>query len=155
MIVNLFFEKKKYKLIFDYNNSVRLLKKYAKSKLINQHNFIDNVINYNFVSSKRQIEINNEHLNHNYNTDIITFNLSDSNDKLYGDIYISLKQIRKNAKRYNADVYQEINRVVIHGLLHLLGYNDKSKNEVKIMRKEENKFLKYINNYVPRGTYGK
>ena len=101
-------------------------------------------LNYNFISCKEQIKINKEFKKHNYNTDILTFDLSNKECELTGDVYISLKQVKKNAKRYSVSLKDELDRVLIHGFLHLLGYNDKTKQEQKVMKKQENKYLDYI-----------
>jgi probable rRNA maturation factor len=101
-------------------------------------------MSYNIVSSKEQIKMNKEFKDHNYNTDILTFNLSNNDCELTGDVYISLKQIEKNSKEYKVNINEEINRVLIHGFLHILGYNDGSVIEKKIMRREENKYLNYL-----------
>ena len=101
-------------------------------------------ISYNFVSSSEQIKMNNEFKDHNYNTDILTFELSNSDCELTGDVYISLKQIKKNTIKFNTHIEEEINRVLIHGFLHIMGYNDGTVIEKKIMRGEENKYLNYL-----------
>ena len=101
-------------------------------------------LNYNFISSKEQIKINKEFKKHKYNTDILTFDLSNKECELTGDVYISLKQVKKNAKRYSVSLKDELGRVLIHGFLHLLGYNDETKQEQKVMKKQENKYLDYI-----------
>lgn len=101
-------------------------------------------LNYNFISSKEQIKMNREFKNHNYNTDILTFDLSNQACELTGDVYISLKQVKKNAKRYHVSLKEELNRVLIHGFLHLSDYNDETKQEKRDMRRQEDKYLKYI-----------
>ena len=75
-------------------------------------------------------------------TDVITFDLSDNNKNLEAEIYISWDRINDNSKKYNEKLDDEVKRVVIHGCLHLIGFNDSTKEEKKIMRKKE---LKYIN----------
>lgn len=101
-------------------------------------------ISYNFISSSEQIKTNIDFKEHNYNTDILTFNLSNNDCELTGDVYISLKQIEKNSKEYKVNINEEINRVLIHGVLHILGYNDGTVIEKKNMRREENKYLNYL-----------
>jgi probable rRNA maturation factor len=101
-------------------------------------------INYNFVSTNEQINMNTEFKKHNYNTDILTFDLSEKECELTGDVYISLKQIRKNTKRYGVSLRDEVNRVLIHGFLHLYGYNDETKEERNIMRKQEDRYLDFM-----------
>lgn len=147
-------EKKKYRIDIDIRLLQKNIEKYYKRKLSTYTQVYQEIyLNYNLVSKKSQRKINYNYLNHNYNTDIITFELSKSNNIINGDIYINPKKVTSNAIRYKTSYYQEIHRVFIHGFLHLLGFNDKTKQETKIMRKEEDKFLKYIvKQNVPRGT---
>jgi probable rRNA maturation factor len=150
--INIYREKKKYLVDIDVNYMRNSLKKYISKKLIYKHHYDSIVLNYNFVSSKKQLLINKEFLNHDYNTDIITFDLSRDENNLVADLFVSLKQVKKNSIKYKTAFYQEINRVIIHGCLHLLGFNDKTLLECELMRKEEKKFLKYFDKNVPRGT---
>ena len=83
------------------------------------------------------------HLNHDYYTDIITFDYSIEN-KISGDLLISIDRVKENAKNFSVSFSQELNRVVIHGVLHLCGYKDKTEDEKKQMRNLENKYLKSI-----------
>jgi rRNA maturation RNase YbeY len=102
-------------------------------------------LNYIFCSDKYLRKINRQYLNHNYFTDIITFSASESDHKIIsGDIYISIERVRYNAKYYGAKVNEELHRVMVHGLLHLCGYNDQTENEKKIMRHKEELYLKKI-----------
>jgi len=91
----------------------------------------------NLVNSEEMKKINSKYLNHNYSTDIITFNYAESND-LDGEIYISIDDAASNAKRYGVSFFEEVLRNVIHGFLHLLGYDDKQKKEKVIMKRLEN-----------------
>lgn len=93
-----------------------------------------------FITDKELLEINKEYLNHDYFTDIITFDLRDkeSND---AEIFISIDRVRENAINYNVTENEELSRIVIHGLLHLSGLKDKTEEDSKIMRSAENKFL--------------
>ena len=93
-----------------------------------------------FCSDEYLLEINKKHLNHDYYTDIITFDYCV--DKIVsGDLYISIDRVKDNAKAFNETFMNELNRVVIHGVLHLCGYNDKTDSDQKIMRNLENKYL--------------
>ena len=145
MKVNVFYEKKTYKCVIDFKKLITLLKLYAETELSNSHSYKDVEVSFNLISRREQKRINRTFLNHDFNTDVITFNLSEDSKALIGDVYISLKKVRKNAYKYNVGVYEEIHRVFIHGFLHLLGYDDKSLKDRKIMRIEENRFLKYVN----------
>ena len=93
-----------------------------------------------FCSDEYLLEINKKHLNHDYYTDIITFDYCV--DKIVsGDLYISIDRIKGNATTFNESFINELTRVVIHGVLHLCGYNDKTEADQKIMRNLENKYL--------------
>lgn len=98
---------------------------------------------YHFVSREMIREINVNHLNHNYETDVITFDYCSFN-KIEGDIYVCLDVIEDNAKRFQEEASRELYRVLFHGLLHLLKYNDTTDEERVIMRQEEDKCLKMI-----------
>lgn len=99
-------------------------------------------INYIFCDDEYILKINMEYLNHSYNTDIITFDNSENN-KISGDIYISLDTVAENAKEYNTDD-TEIYRVIIHGILHLVGLKDKSPEEFNNMKRAENDALSML-----------
>lgn len=96
-------------------------------------------ITYYFVSDDELLEINKSHLNHDYYTDIITFDYS-TNRKLEGEIYVSIDRVRDNGK----DFIVELIRVMSHGVLHMLGFKDKSEEDIKEMRRMENKWIDYI-----------
>ena len=98
-------------------------------------------VNYVFCSDKRLLEINRKFLKHDYYTDIITFDLSES-DKVSAEIYISLDRVRDNAKTVGTTIQSELHRVIFHGALHLCGDGDKKKEEVRIMREKEDQYLK-------------
>lgn len=95
----------------------------------------------NIVSSNIVLELNKKYLKHNYNTDIITFNYSSDRTKLEGEIYISLEDAKENSQRFNTSINEELKRLLIHGVLHLLGYDDSTKVEKRKMTQLENKYL--------------
>jgi len=97
-------------------------------------------LNYIFCTDKRLLEINKQYLNHDYYTDIITFDLSESKS-VEGEIYISIDRIKANARILNISIRDELRRVMIHGALHLCGYRDKTKAEKLIMRNREDHYL--------------
>lgn len=102
-------------------------------------------INYIFCSDKRLLEINQQFLRHDYYTDIITFDLSET-DATQAEIYISIGRVKDNAKTEGVSFKSELHRVIFHGALHLCGYKDKSKAETSIMRvMEESYLLRYFN----------
>lgn len=90
-------------------------------------------IAYVFCDDAKILEVNRQYLGHDYYTDIITFDYCDD-DKLSGDIFISLDTVKSNSVTYGTDYYDELTRVIIHGILHLCGYKDKSDDESKAMR---------------------
>lgn len=97
-------------------------------------------IGYMFVNDEKMLEVNNEYLGHDYYTDIITFDY-DEGDLLNGDLVISLDTVRTNAELFHKSYEDELNRVIIHGILHLCGINDKGPGEREIMEANENKAL--------------
>ena len=120
----------------------RKIKEWLNAIAFEENNKIEN-LNFLIVDDKRMIHFNKTYLNHNYPTDIITFNTSE-NKKISGDVIISLERVEENAKEYKVELEEELWRVMAHGLLHLLGYNDKSKEEKEKMRKKENYYLNKI-----------
>ncbi len=97
-------------------------------------------INYIFCSDKRLLEINQQFLRHDYYTDIITFDFSET-DATQAEIYISIDRVKDNAKTESVSFKSELHRVIFHGALHLCGYKDKKKGERKIMREKEGLYL--------------
>lgn len=97
-------------------------------------------IGYLFCDDEKILEVNNEYLGHDYYTDIITFDY-DEDDVINGDLVISLDTIRTNAEKFGKTYEEELHRVIIHGILHLCGINDKGPGEREIMEAAENKAL--------------
>lgn len=98
-------------------------------------------IAYIFVDDEKILEVNRQYLQHDYYTDIITFDYSED-DVISGDLFISLDTVRTNAEQVGATYEQELNRVIIHGILHLCGINDKGPGEREIMEAAEDSALK-------------
>lgn len=96
-----------------------------------------------FCSDDYLLEMNKKHLNHDYYTDIITFNYVDDN-LISGDLFISIDRIKENASNFGVTFSEELYRVVLHGVLHLIGYNDKTDDEKKEIRQKENYYLSKI-----------
>ena len=94
-------------------------------------------ISYIFCSDNKILEINKQYLNHDYFTDIITFDYT-SDDLISGDIFVSIDTVKSNAEKFETDFIDELYRVIIHGILHLCGIKDKSPNERAVMEKNEN-----------------
>ena len=101
-----------------------------------------------FCSDKYLLDMNCKHLNHDYYTDIITFDYT-TEEAVSGDLFISIDRVLENASDLSVDFRTELNRVVVHGVLHLLGFGDKHPEEAKRMRKLEDQALLLI---VPRET---
>ena len=99
---------------------------------------------YIFCNDEKILEVNREYLQHDYYTDIITFDYTEEN-VISGDLFISLDTVRTNAEQFNQPYERELHRVIIHGILHLCGINDKGPGEREIMEAEENKALALIN----------
>lgn len=116
-----------------------LLKKIAKKE-----GHKTQTINYIFCNDKYLLNMNKQYLHHNYFTDIITFDNSIEKNIIEGDIFISIDTIKKNAVKFKTTIQNELHRVMIHGLLHLIGYKDKSKKEKEQMRNMEDKYLEII-----------
>lgn len=101
-------------------------------------------INYIFCSDEYLLSINKEHLDHDYYTDIITFDLSEDKNIIESDIFISIDRVKENAITNNINFDTELYRVIIHGLLHLVGFNDKTEEQKIIMREKEDACLSLL-----------
>lgn len=97
-------------------------------------------VSYIFCSDEKILEINKEYLQHDYYTDIITFDYTDEN-LISGDIFISLDTVKSNSEQFNTDYSEELHRIIIHGILHLCGIDDKGEGEREHMTECENKAL--------------
>lgn len=133
-MINIFFEETPE---FDFTN---LKIEQNIEKLAESENRTLGDISYILCSDNYLLEINRQYLNHDYFTDVITFDYSEDN-VISGDIFISVDTVADNAKEYNVTFEKELERVMVHGVLHLVGYNDKSDSEVKQMRAKENQYL--------------
>jgi probable rRNA maturation factor len=106
------------------------------SRIILSENKTEGEINYIFCNDEYLININNEYLNHDTYTDIISFDYS-VGDLIQGDIFVSTERVAENAIEFNVPFENEIKRVLSHGVLHYCGYKDKSEKDVKVMRQKE------------------
>ncbi len=111
------------------------------TKIINEYSRITGDINYLFCDDSYILEVNKRYLNHNYFTDIVTFDYCKSNI-ISGDLIISIDTVKTNSLLYNTTFTEELLRVIIHGILHLVGFKDHTDDEKKQMRELENKALK-------------
>lgn len=99
-------------------------------------------LSYVFCSDRYLLGINRGYLDHDTLTDIITFDYTENANSLEGEIYISVPRVRENAHTLGTDFDTELHRVIIHGVLHILGYKDKSERDKQAMRAAEDKYLK-------------
>ncbi len=98
-------------------------------------------LSYVFVSDDQLLSMNQEKLKHNTYTDILTFDLSDKPNELSGEIYISLDRVRENSVLFGVTFANELKRVMVHGVLHLIGFNDSTDEEKNEMRKKEEYYI--------------
>jgi len=117
----------------------RNIKNWINNTVVNENKLVGE-IQYIFCSDNYLLKINKKFLDHDYYTDIVTFDYDEKNI-ISGDIYISIDRVKENAKIFEVDFNNELLRVIIHGILHLIGYNDKSDIEKNIMRNKENYYL--------------
>ena len=130
---------------FVYNTDFRLANKEIFSRWLisvaNDEGFLIDTLVFLFVDDKEILEMNKKFLKHDYYTDVITFGeLKDK--KISGDIAISIERVLDNSKTYGVEFEDELKRVMAHGLLHIMGYNDKASSDKSIMSEKENKAIK-------------
>ncbi len=101
-------------------------------------------ISFIFCSDNYLLVVNKQYLNHDYYTDIITFDYVQGT-LVSGDIFISVERVRENSLEFNTTFEDELNRILIHGILHLLGYKDKTRKDKLLMTRKENIYLKLLN----------
>jgi rRNA maturation RNase YbeY len=132
-------------ITFNYENDFTLLQEQTYDEwigaIIKSESKSLGEINYIFCDDDYLLDINIKHLNHDYYTDIITFNYCEG-DLISGDLFISSDRVKDNAQTYQVSFEEELLRVMSHGVLHLIGYNDKSEAEELIMRKKEDEKIK-------------
>ncbi len=133
--INFFFEDIKYRI-----RNKTLLRTWIHNSIINEGSELEE-INYIFSSDKFLLNLNIEYLSHDTFTDIITFQYNEGSTHLHSDIFISIDRVRENSKTYNQRQLDEFHRIMIHGVLHLLGYEDKTKSKKEEMTAKENYYL--------------
>jgi probable rRNA maturation factor len=121
----------------------RKLYKWIEETIVSEKRVVDQ-ISIILCSDEYLLEINKKFLEHNYYTDIITFDYSEGKF-ISGELYISIDRLKENASTFNTEFTTELYRVIIHGVLHLCGYADKTTKEASIMRKKEDAKLKLLN----------
>lgn len=103
-------------------------------------------VNIIFCSDNYILDVNMQYLQHDYFTDIITFDYCEGK-VLSGDLFISIDSVRENASFFGTEFKDELNRVIVHGLLHLIGYDDHFEEDIKVMRSKEDYYLSFRNNF--------
>lgn len=124
-------------------NKRRIYKKWIL-RVIELHAKSTGSINIIFTSNEYLLSVNQKYLNHNYYTDVIAFEYNEENI-ISGDIFVSVEQVNINQANYDSSFDLELGRVVIHGVLHLLGFNDSTKEESEEIRSKEDEALKLLN----------
>ena len=132
--INFFQEEIRFKLAHP-----RITSRWIRAVVSSEKNKIT-FLNFIFCSDAHLKKINVDYLHHNTFTDIITFDYSDP-DGIQGDIFISIERVKENAKKFETQFQDELHRVMVHGVLHLLGYSDKTKAAKALMRKKEDAYL--------------
>ena len=121
-------------------NEKELLK---TTQVVDSEGFKKGELTVVFCSDPYLLNLNKQHLNHDYYTDIITFSYVEG-DVISGDLFISIDRVSENAVQEGVTKSNELSRVLIHGLLHLCGYNDKEEEEIKVIRQKEKQYLSVI-----------
>jgi probable rRNA maturation factor len=137
-MIELFFED-----VLEFNLSVDDINIWLTGVCVSENKFLGDV-NIIFCSDEYLLQMNIEHLNHDYFTDVITFDYSE-HDSISGDLFISIDRVKENALDFNTIFNHELLRVIVHGVLHLLGYKDKSEEDILLMRSKENFYLVSVN----------
>ena len=110
-------------------------------KRVKIEGFSIETLTYVFCSDKYLLKMNKDFLSHNYYTDIISFDLSETPGNLIGEVYISVDRVKDNAKTHGTSLKEELHRVIFHGALHFCGYKDKKTADAKKMREMEDRWL--------------
>ena len=116
------------------------------SSIVKDHKYEIQDLNYIFCSDDYLHKINVEYLDHDDLTDIITFDNSETPNTIEADIFISIERVKENASNFKVSFHDELHRVLVHGLLHLLGFGDKTNDQKDIMRKNEDACLSLLSN---------
>lgn len=137
MSIRIFYDETNFRFK-DWKKTVKIIQ-----EVIAKEEKISGDLNFIITNDKNLKEINIEFLEHDYNTDVISFNYNEGNS-VTGEVYISLDRVRENALNYNVSLKEELLRVIIHGVLHLVGYNDSTEEERREMRKLEDFWMRSV-----------
>lgn len=135
MPIRFFYEDVKFRL-----SKTTDIRSWIKQVIILEHR-TSGELNYIFCSDSELGGINSQFLNHDTYTDIITFDAKEEDGQIQGDIYISIDRVKENASKFKTEFTSELHRVMIHGVLHLVGYTDKTKSAKQMMRAKEEAYL--------------
>jgi len=124
-------------------NNKKILRQWVE-RIIQSHNKVLQSINYIFCSDEYLHKLNRNRLDHDTLTDILTFGISNNSNEIEGDIFISTERVRENSIDFGHSFEKELHRVMIHGVLHLLGYSDKTKDQKSVMRETEDASLSLL-----------
>ncbi len=130
----------------EYTQTLTINKKSIRQKIVDliiSEGKMEGEISIIFCTDDYLLKINKDFLNHDYYTDIITFNYV-SNDIISGDLFVSIERVKENAKSFNVKFIEELERVILHGILHLIGYDDKTTEQKEEIRKKENYYLRKL-----------
>ena len=137
------------KLKFQIQKKIKINKKWIQivwKKILNDENLFNGIITIIITQDEELRKLKLKFFNQDVFTDVIAFNLEDENDPIEGEIYISLDRVKENAKEFNEKSIDELKRVIIHGCLHLVGYDDDTIEKKEKMTSLENKYINYMQN---------
>lgn len=140
------------KVFFNYDDRVLQLNHKRKirsfiASIFDKEKRVLHRLDYVFCSDETLLQVNRSFLQHDYYTDIITFDLSGDHPGIKGEVYISVDRVKENALMLKTGFEEEMLRVLFHGVLHLCGYKDKKKKDILIMREKEDYYISLYKNY--------
>lgn len=138
-------------IINDYHSKITINDsqiKFLYNRILKNHK-IKNIELSLILSNRNYLnQLKMKYFNQNYYTDVIAFNLNNQYEDIVGEIYVSIDDIKQNAEKFNVTFNDEFKRIIIHGLLHIIGYNDDTQNKKQIMTSFENKYMLFIDDEI-------